>query len=139
MPHDGIAEDKKSRVAIAYNGTESSQRALAWALGNYLDPRKHTLIVLSALNNDPSYYVATLNLPPALIDDAYERAMRQAREAADGAVLECKQRSGFTDVQVVLLSEGEERDTLVDYVNNPSHAVNLLIMGSRDMRALKRY
>lgn len=121
-----------TKLVIAYDGSELSEKALDTAMEMTQDDEKIHMDVL---------YVDTGLAESNLVfheQGAYIHQLTQPREETkewmDDVKQKLKAHSGKTSTQVL---EGQPADTIVQYAND--HDTELIIMGSRGLGGLKSF
>ena len=128
-------------VLVAVNESETSQYALSWTLEHLIPKQgssfKLTLLTVVEPPGQAAYYYAASG--PIYSSSFLEELNAKADEAARELLKKFKAQVHGHDPSLpveLIIGKGEVRDELVDYAD--SAAVDLLVVGSRGLGALKR-
>jgi nucleotide-binding universal stress UspA family protein len=131
-------------VVIALNDSDNSRYCLEWTVEHVMvqDLKQFRVTLLTVVQPpvQAGYYYAASGAiySSSFIDEAYKSAEEEATKTVRAHFKAMQAKLGADFKAELIVGRGEVRDEIVDYCNNATNDVGLLIVGSRDLGALKR-
>lgn len=139
--HDDSNEKVERTVVFGIDGSDFSQHALEWAVGNVLKPETDLIVLINVRHNEPDALAATAFGTVDYMESAYSTQLeaeekKRAEDILKKSVAYLKSVNSKFIVKAFAMV-GDPREELV-LKTREVHA-DIIIVASRGMGAIKRY